>query len=806
MARKSSHLFQSGTIGTRLWTTIVCVGLVLIAICYLLQGPFARVRPASIDAISHTTADKQSVQNAYEQWKSVYAPARGKALVLPIGWSRGLSVEYTEASGVATFDLADGTVTIEVQGGLDERPLTAWLVDNKAGNGRTVLPERGDGMVRLGMLHSKGDTARLHTVLDAGKLSGFQVDLVVVTRGGKDPATGGLLYGAPTLFQRMYHSAADASPGVRLYAEDASDRTSLGADLTGGLFRTLFAPSPQAGKLDIDELVEVGEELFANETFDGNGRTCATCHRFENNFTIDADFIATLPDDDPLFVAEFVDALNAEKNGGYRFENPKLMRQFGLIVENVDGHDELASKFVMRGVPHIFAQRLTLDPDPGDGTTSPPMQRTGWGGDGSPGGGTLREFAVGAVTQHFPKTLNRTPGVDFRLPTEFELDALEAFQLSVGRQEELNLALLTFTDADVADGALLFQGQGRGGECCACSTCHVNGGGTSTLAPGMNTNFDTGVEDLPHSALAQGEIMPRDGGFGRDANPKGGFGDGTFNTPPIVEAADTPPFFHNNSVNTVEEAIAFYETDAFNNSPARLALLDNPVDFSEEEISQMGKFLRVINAVDNVRETKGLLERAKVASHSDRERTRVLLRRGLEEGLDARKVLEEVLLHPQAIHHIEEAGVHISEALESSFLPNFFLIASIHEALTDLNKAERSMVKFRGRDSAETAKAATGDESSHEAGFALMQNHPNPFNPETAIQFRLPETRHVVIRIFNSLGQEVNRLADGPFEAGVHEVRWRGDALDGRAVSSGLYFYRLDAGAFTAARTMILAK
>jgi hypothetical protein len=45
-------------------------------------------------------------------------------------------------------------------------------------------------------------------------------------------------------------------------------------------------------------------------------------------------------------------------------------------------------------------------------------------------------------------------------------------------------------------------------------------------------------------------------------------GDGTFNTPPLVEAADTGPLFHNNSVETVEGAVAFYNGAAFNNSPA----------------------------------------------------------------------------------------------------------------------------------------------------------------------------------------------------------------------------------------------
>jgi cytochrome c peroxidase len=68
-----------------------------------------------------------------------------------------------------------------------------------------------------------------------------------------------------------------------------------------------------------------------------------------------------------------------------------------------------------------------------------------------------------------------------------------------------------------------------------------------------------------------GEPNPPDGGLGRNLRSQGGFGDGTFNIPPLVEAADTAPFFHNNASATLEEAVAFYNSPAFNNSPAALA-------------------------------------------------------------------------------------------------------------------------------------------------------------------------------------------------------------------------------------------
>ena len=167
-----------------------------------------------------------------------------------------------------------------------------------------------------------------------------------------------------------------------------------------------------------------------------------------NNFTIDPAFIQNAhrrKPRDPLFVAEFNPAL---KN----LENPALMRQFGLILENLDG---FTNPGVMRGVPHTLGMRVSINVRPNeadsDATTAAPWsEATGWSGDGAPGDGSLRSFAIGAVIQHFPKTLNRIPVRTSACPTEAELDALEAFQLSLGRQTEINLAAMNFADRECA--------------------------------------------------------------------------------------------------------------------------------------------------------------------------------------------------------------------------------------------------------------------------------------------------------------------------------------------------------------------
>ena len=91
-------------------------------------------------------------------------------------------------------------------------------------------------------------------------------------------------------------------------------------------------------------------------------------------------------------------------------------------------------------------------------------------------------------------------------------------------------------------------------------------------------------------------------------------------------------------------------------------------------------------------------------------------------------------------------------------------------------------------------------------GFKLEQNYPNPFNPTTEIHYTLPASGMVTLTIHNALGQEVARLVDGVQQAGTFAASW--NALDqaGRALPSGVYFYRLQAESFSETRSMILLK
>lgn len=83
----------------------------------------------------------------------------------------------------------------------------------------------------------------------------------------------------------------------------------------------------------------------------------------------------------------------------------------------------------------------------------------------------------------------------------------------------------------------------------------------------------------------------------------------------------------------------------------------------------------------------------------------------------------------------------------------------------------------------------------------LEQNHPNPFNPATTIEYRIPSRGHIQLIVFDLLGREIAKLVDGEQTPGVHRVVW-----DAGALPSGVYFYRLRAGAFVQTKKIMLLR
>ena len=90
--------------------------------------------------------------------------------------------------------------------------------------------------------------------------------------------------------------------------------------------------------------------------------------------------------------------------------------------------------------------------------------------------------------------------------------------------------------------------------------------------------------------------------------------------------------------------------------------------------------------------------------------------------------------------------------------------------------------------------------------FALADNYPNPFNPETTIKYALPEAVDVRLEIYNMLGQMVRTLVSEGQSPGRYVVRWDATDESGGALSTGIYFYRLQAGDFLDTRKMLLLK
>jgi cytochrome c peroxidase len=612
-----------------------------------------------------------------------------------LGYVKGLSTTFTALRGEVAVNLASGTYQVSLNGLTVGQTYSVWLVDRPESD---LIPPEPDTVFSLATVLALAPSTLLTGVLGLNLPLGFTIDGVVVAPGilwGAEPLAAGTV----NVFQKMFFrrvSLVNDSTGAILFAETtpapsfsflvpdlaaetdalipATSLPILGLAAPSSAFESASTAGSSGSPTKLDRLISQGAKLFFEGQFRGNGRTCGTCHPARNNFMIDADFIATLPPNDPLFVAEFNPALAG-------LERPALMRSDGLILENVDGFDAPTSKFVMRGVPHTLGLQVSLQRDVSLVNPSAPAEMTGWSGDGAPGTGSLNEFAIGAVTQHFTKNLARRRGVDFELPSAHQLDAMEAFQLSLGRSEDFILDTITFRDENLNTGKSLFINGGgdpvnAGG---TCNFCHSNGGALSVN--GQNRNFNTNVEDLDHPARPEVEDFPSDGGFGRALNSAGTFGNQTFNTAPVVEAADTPPFFHNNAVRTLDEAVAFYSGPEFNNDQRPGAARFN---FNGTQNLAIADFLGALNTLQNIDVALREVNEALLLTSTNEIRTR--LQTAIEDTQDAIGVLTERGLFPDARTELNTARNLLSQAQVTGDLNQRREL--MRRAITDLQEAK----------------------------------------------------------------------------------------------------------------------
>jgi len=361
-----------------------------------------------------------------------------------------------------------------------------------------------------------------------------------------------------------------------------------------------------------------GETLFTQETFLGNGRTCASCHTAQDDFGLSLSSVAAAPNDDPLFIHEsnintlvidggdttgasqpsdfklggtitgslggsavvlagtgdsyliiagstldvadnvISDGTNSgtlvsftagnlpgpTPNGDTRgLDDPILLRGGrALITENINGFDEHA---FMRGSPALINIKLTA-----------PYGLSAEFTD-------LQTFSAGAIAQHFTRDLNRVEGQDFRTATTAELDAMTDFmETNVVPQDQnfddVNDFDRFVTTAAQQRGQALFFGEAK------CSVCHsgpalATSSGEFGTTLGVNESFNTGVAK---QTINTDDGLPTEQDIGQPANSR------EFSTQGLFGIKNKEFFFHDNSASSLFDAILFYSTIKFGNSPA----------------------------------------------------------------------------------------------------------------------------------------------------------------------------------------------------------------------------------------------
>ena len=96
--------------------------------------------------------------------------------------------------------------------------------------------------------------------------------------------------------------------------------------------------------------------------------------------------------------------------------------------------------------------------------------------------------------------------------------------------------------------------------------------------------------------------------------------------------------------------------------------------------------------------------------------------------------------------------------------------------------------------------------ASRAANIELRQNHPNPFNPSTSIEYVLRASSHVRLEVYDTAGRLVARLVNDVQAGGNHTTTWNGRDRNGSRVATGVYFYRLTAGGENITRKMVMLK
>jgi len=421
------------------------------------------------------------------QWEAEYAEQDLYTKTpIHLGFSRAFSEHFTEARGTGEINFQTGRVAVSVDG-LDPRgsAYEVWLVENVSGLRNTAaidLGRDGDRILNLGALPADGS---LVTFVDREKLANFEIDMAVVMRMASDRKPEFVIGGMQSIRFQIGREAK------------INPNKPAGNFVAAGFAPAAFAAAQSNNSKKVTNLIVLGQGLFLNGTFGGNGRTCATCHRLEANLSMDKAFIGTLSPTDPLFVTEFPSNFQALPDFDPALPNKPamedggssgLMRERGLTLVNLKGFardaaGDMVNAPVFRASPSLFNMSFTA-----------PFGYSACCAD-------LLLFSAGAVIQHFPKDVQRRAGVDFVVPTAAELRALEAFMLSNTSPVNGNFkisgpgSLLSTKQDPKATNITRPEVRGRNlfSATNSCITCHAG-----TVLSGGITNLNTGVEAFEH--------------------------------------------------------------------------------------------------------------------------------------------------------------------------------------------------------------------------------------------------------------------------------------------------------------------